>query len=80
MIIAVQIARTMVTQPALIGVLSHMSLNARLESLKQRHSSLETRISDEDRRPRPDQDALSRLKIEKLHLKEEIERLRAASG
>ena len=80
MIIAVQIARTMVKQPALIGVLSHMSLNARLESLQQRHSSLEARISDEDRRPRPDPDALSRLKVEKLHLKEEIERLRAASG
>lgn len=53
-----------------------MSLNNRLDALKERHASLETRISDEDHRPRPDTDSLTRLKLEKLHLKEEMERLR----
>lgn len=53
-----------------------MSLQARLDALKERHASLETRIIDEDQRPRPDSETLNRLKIEKLHVKEEIERLR----
>ena len=54
-----------------------MSLQSRLESLKSRHASLEDRITDEDQRPRPDTGTLSRLKLEKLRLKEEIERLRS---
>ena len=53
-----------------------MSLQAHLEALKERHAHLETRISDEDQRPKPDSDMLSRLKLEKLRLKDEIERLR----
>jgi hypothetical protein len=53
-----------------------MSLQARIESLKDRHASLETKISDEDHRPKPDDFVLSRLKVEKLKLKEEMERLR----
>jgi hypothetical protein len=53
-----------------------MSLNTRLDALKERHASLETRILDEDNRPRPDTEILMRLKLEKLHLKEEMERLR----
>ncbi|MBV9783332.1 MAG: DUF465 domain-containing protein [Acidisphaera sp.] len=57
-----------------------MSLHARLESLKERHATLETRIADEDHRPRPDSDALLRLKLEKLRLKEEMERLQNGSG
>ena len=54
-----------------------MTLHARLDALQQRHASLENRISDEDQRPQPDSDALSRLKIEKLHVKEEMERIRS---
>jgi hypothetical protein len=54
-----------------------MSQQARLDALKERHAALEARILDEDQRPRPDSEALARLKIEKLHVKEEIERLRA---
>jgi hypothetical protein len=54
-----------------------MTLQSRLESLKERHASLEQRIADEDQRPRPDSETLTRLKIEKLRVKEEIERLRA---
>ena len=54
-----------------------MSLQSRLESLKTRHADLETRISEEDHRPRPDADVMSRLKLEKLRLKEEMERVRS---
>ena len=53
-----------------------MSLNTRLDALKERHAYLETRIFDEDHRPQPDTEALMRLKVEKLRLKEEMERLR----
>ena len=52
-----------------------MSLQSRIESLKGRHAVLEGRITDEDHRPQPDSQALSRLKVEKLRLKEELERL-----
>jgi hypothetical protein len=54
-----------------------MSLQSRLESLKARHAELETRIAEEDQRPKPDTEVMGRLKREKLHLKEEMERLRA---
>jgi hypothetical protein len=53
-----------------------MSLNTRLDALKERHASLENKIFDEDHRPQPDPEALMRLKVEKLRLKEEMERLR----
>jgi hypothetical protein len=52
-----------------------MSLQARLESLRGRHAALETQIAEEDRRPKPDELSLARLKREKLRLKEEIEEL-----
>ena len=55
-----------------------MSLQSRLASLKDRHTSLELRIADEDQRPRPNDTELTRLKVEKLHLKEEMERLRTS--
>jgi hypothetical protein len=57
-----------------------MSVESRLESLKTRHAGLESRIADEDQRPRPDADTLLRLKVEKLRLKEEMERLRTATA
>ena len=53
-----------------------MSLQARIDSLKDRHASLDQRIIAEDQRPQPDPQALSRMKLEKLRLKEEMERLR----
>ena len=55
-----------------------MSMHARLDTLKDRHAALEERILDEDQRPRPDSDTLTRLKLEKLRVKEEMERLRVA--
>ena len=52
-----------------------MSLESRMVSLKDRHASLEDRIHSEDIRPRPDDEALNRLKLEKLRLKDEMARL-----
>ena len=54
-----------------------MTIEARIESLRTRHATLETRIADEDHRPRPDDRVLGRLKMEKLRVKDELERLRA---
>jgi len=53
-----------------------MSLQAHIDTLKEKHATLEMRIADEDHRPRPDDMVLSRLKVEKLRVKEEMERLR----
>ena len=53
-----------------------MSVQARLDALKERHAALELRITDEDQRPMHDSDTLKWLKIEKLRVKEEMERLR----
>lgn len=52
-----------------------MNLQARLDTLKDRHASLEARLASEDRRPAPDSETLSSLKREKLRLKEEMARL-----
>ena len=55
-----------------------MSLQARIESLKERHASLEVHGSPmKTIGPRPDDGTLSRLKLQKLRLKEEMERLRS---
>jgi hypothetical protein len=74
--LAAAIAAAAGNQPVKLGGTQPMSLNTRLDALKERHASLETRIFDEDHRPRPDSDSLTRLKLEKLRLKEEMERLR----
>jgi hypothetical protein len=68
------------SQPVEHGGTQSMSLNTRLDALKERHASLETRIFDEDHRPRPDSEALMRLKLEKLRLKEEMERIRTQAS
>ena len=53
-----------------------MSIEARLRSLEDRHALLQRQISHEETRPMPDSDELHRLKVEKLRLKDEMERLR----
>ena len=53
-----------------------MNQAPRLRSLEERHASLERQIGTEGARPRPDDHALVRLKLEKLRLKEEMEKLR----
>lgn len=57
-----------------------MSLQSRIEALQTRHAGLEVQLAAEDRRPRPDDSALARLKLEKLRLKEEMSRLRARTA
>ena len=49
-------------------------LGARLVALGQRHRDFETRIARVESRPHPDQLILSRLKREKLRIKDEIQR------
>lgn len=53
-----------------------MSLQSRIDSLKSRHAELDSRLQAEDQRPRPDTDVMVKLKLDKLRLKEEMERLR----
>jgi hypothetical protein len=55
-----------------------MASHTRLDALKERHAALEQMILAEDRRPRPDEDVLVRLKVEKLHVKDEMEKLLTA--
>ena len=54
-----------------------MNLQSHLDALKGRHASLESKIAAEGRRPSPDSGELSRMKVEKLRLKEEMERLKS---
>jgi hypothetical protein len=76
-LLAVAAAVAKGNEPRLFGGTLPMNLQARLDTLRNRHASLETRICDEDQRPRPDSEALTRLKVEKLRVKEEMERLRS---
>lgn len=52
-----------------------MSLESRLATLRNRHAMLDEKIRVEQGRPLPDTQTLSRMKLDKLHLKEEIDRL-----
>nr|WP_298795468.1 DUF465 domain-containing protein [uncultured Acetobacter sp.] len=54
-----------------------MTYQSRIESLKSRHSRIDKQISSEGGRPRPDERVLMCLKLQKLRIKEEIERLSA---
>lgn len=52
-----------------------MQFPERLEALRMKHVSLDQEVRSESRRPYPDSLALKRLKLEKLRVKEEIDRL-----
>jgi hypothetical protein len=52
-----------------------MSMHDHVESLRSKHAHLEQEIDDELHRPLPDQSVLTRLKREKLRIKDEIARL-----
>lgn len=54
-----------------------MPMQEHIESLRTKHARLEELIQEELHRPLPDQGLVSRLKKEKLRIKEEIERARA---
>jgi len=45
---------------------------AHISALQTRHAGLDARIAEETQRPMPDMTTLSRLKKEKLKVKEEI--------
>ena len=54
-----------------------MSMDTRIETLKQKHAYLENEIGGEAQRPSPDQAMISELKREKLRLKDAIAVLEA---
>lgn len=49
-----------------------MSLQDRIETLKAKHHALEEMIEVENARPRPDDAEISRLKKQKLQIKDQI--------
>lgn len=51
-----------------------MSMDGHLFSLEAKHTNLEKAIGDEIQRPNPDNLRLTRLKRQKLKLKEEMQR------
>lgn len=52
-----------------------MHTDARLSSLQEKHLRLDQAILEEEKRSWPDESAVKRMKLEKLHVKEEIDRL-----
>jgi len=52
-----------------------MSLDDRIASLRTKHADLDRVLDREQHRPAPDDLAIKKLKLEKLRLKEEIDRL-----
>ena len=52
-----------------------MSVSSHLDQLRQKHESLKVRIREEERRPAVNHLEITAMKREKLHIKEEIERL-----
>lgn len=52
-----------------------MNLASHLEQLKARHHSLKVRIKEEETHPSADHLDIAAMKREKLHVKEQIERL-----
>ena len=54
-----------------------MSLNSHLQELRKKHEALSEEVEAAQRSPGADDLSISRMKKEKLHLKEEIKRLSA---
>lgn len=52
-----------------------MSLQDRLQTLKEQHAALDRALEEENRRPLPNQDAVHDLKRQKLRIKDEIYQL-----
>ena len=52
-----------------------MSLQDRIEALREKHAALERALNEENSRPLPNQDAISDLKRQKLRIKDEIYQL-----
>ena len=49
-----------------------MHTDARLSSLQEKHLRLDRAILDEEKRSWPDESAIKRMKLEKLHLKKKL--------
>ena len=49
-----------------------MSLQDRIEALKEKHASLDRALDEENKRPLPNRDAIYDLKRQKLRIKDEI--------
>jgi hypothetical protein len=49
-----------------------MSLHDHIEALRAKHAELDRAIDQENKRPLPNQDAVSDLKRQKLRIKDEI--------
>ena len=49
-----------------------MSVQDRIEALREKHALLERTIDEEIHRPLPNQDAITDLKRQKLRIKDEI--------
>ena len=52
-----------------------MSLQDRLQALREQHAALDRAIEEENRRPLPNQEAVHDLKRQKLRIKDEIYQL-----
>ena len=52
-----------------------MTVSTHLDQLREKHEALKIRIKDEERRPGVDHIHIKTLKRQKLHLKEEIQKL-----
>lgn len=52
-----------------------MAIEARAESLRAKHATLDQQILSETSRPYHDSITVRRLKLEKLRIKEELDRL-----
>lgn len=55
-----------------------MTMDTKIDELKQKHASLDMKIDGEEQRPHPDDNVISHLKKEKLKLKDEIASLERA--
>ena len=54
-----------------------MSVRDRIETLQTKHAALERELDEEAHRPLPNIETLTRIKREKLRLKDEMSRLSA---
>jgi len=57
-----------------------MSVTSHLNELRRKHETLELMIEEQERAPSSDHVAITKLKRQKLRLKEEIERTRAVEA
>jgi hypothetical protein len=56
-----------------------MSLQDRIESLRAKHAALDTAIEVESRRPLPNSVHIKDLKLQKLRIKEELNRMNTST-